>query len=92
MQHEGFINLGHTHTTGAMVKTTEVIHRPEKRDPPVRPAKRLQPFEYLLCIMKDHGGRIEGEILIGLDTGIMPTLTRFIIHDKHAVGELLAEG
>ena len=92
MQHEGFIDLGHAHTTGAMVKTTEVIHRPEECDLPIWAAERLQSLENLLCIVQDHGGRIEREVLIGLNTGIIPTLTRLIVHDKHAVRELLAEG
>ena len=42
--------------------------------------------------MENHGGRGEGEITEGNNTGIEPTAPLLIIHEEHMIGENMTEG
>jgi len=41
--------------------------------------------------MQGHGRGIEGKIAIGNDPGVMPSLARVILHNKHMIGKIFAE-
>ena len=51
----------------------------------------LQTLEHLLTIVVDHGGGRQGNVVEGLDPGIVPALALGVVHNEHVIRKDLAE-
>ena len=68
-----------------------MVGQAEQADAAVGAAKCLQPVEDGLAVVQDAAGGVEGERRIGLDTGVVPALPVFVVHQEHVVGEDIPE-
>ena len=81
---------GHAKTDSGIVQALCIVPCTEHEDSVVIGTVCLEAFKNLLCIMEYGAGRIEAQLLIGNDTGIMP-LAVIIVHHEHMIAETLTE-
>ena len=91
VEEEGLVHLGHAHPYGAAIEAPYVVAGAKKGIAAVVAAKSLESLEYLLGVVQHRTGGIEGKRAIGLDARRVPAALGGILHNQHAVGELLAE-
>ena len=84
-------DLGHAQTVAGILHTSAVALGAEQLDLVVGRAVCLQALKNLLCVVEHNAGRIQVEIAVRNDTGVMPALIGCIIHQEHMIGKLFAE-
>ena len=82
---------GDTHPVAGVDAALGVAVGAEELDVPGGGAVGLQALEQLLGVVEHHGGRVQGEGLIGDNPGIVPAFALGVVHQEHVVGENLAE-
>ena len=81
------IEHGKAHPLAGGGKPFAVVDDAKQADVPVRAAIGLQTLENLSAVMKDATGRMQGDLLQGLDACVVPPEARRIFHRKHSIRE-----
>ena len=84
-------DFGDAQPVVGFIRPLGVHVRPEQVGLAVRAAIGLQALEHRLPIVEHHGRGVQRYLLIGHDAGVVPALALGVIHDKHVVGEDVAE-
>ncbi|EKD37721.1 MAG: hypothetical protein ACD_75C01023G0001 [uncultured bacterium] len=81
----------HAHPQGRIVHPFEIVFRSKQEQLIVFPSVSLQSLENCLAVMEDHTRRIQLEILIRADPGIVPAIGLIPFHQEHMIGKVHAE-
>ena len=85
-QTKRFIQLWNAHPVIGTVDAFEVFFRAKQQNLAFVSPVSLQPFKHLLAIVEAFGKRIQFNGAIRYDSGIMPSLSLGIVHNKHVIG------
>ena len=91
IDHILLFKLRDAETLVGAVHSLNVLVGTEKLNRAVGRAVRLESLKHLLRIVEDHARGVKRKVLIRHDARVMPALSLVVVHDKHVVGEVLAE-
>ena len=84
-------NFRHAQTVCRVLHTTGIAVRTEQLDFTLGGLISLHAFKDFLGIVENDTGRVQFEVVIGLNAGVVPADSFVIVHEEHMIRENLTE-
>ena len=85
------VQLRQAHSLSRAVHAANVLHRAEQLYAAIGTAVCLQPLKDLGTVVQNGRGGVQVNTTKGYDAGILPALTKLVLHDEHMIGKDLAK-